>query len=128
MAKSVVSENAPRPVGPYSQAIVTNGFVFCSGQIGIDPAIGKLVPGGSADEARQCLRNLSHVLATAGLSFKDVVRTTVFVTDLSGFKEINEAYGSFLSEPFPARTTVQVAALPLGAKVEIDAIAEMRGH
>ncbi len=123
MVRSIFSEGAPRPVGPYSQALIVDQFVFCSGQIGIDPMTGKLVSGGPVEEARQCLRNLSSVLDSAGCDLKDVVRTTVFVTDLASFKEINEAYGSFLSEPFPARTTVQVAALPLGAKVEIDAIA-----
>src|SRR5271157_2757448 len=118
MARLIVSENAPRPSGPYSQALEAGGFVFCSGQIGIDPKTSKLVLGGPAEEARQCLRNLSSVLASSGSGLKDVVRTTVFVTDLGGFKEINEAYGGFFSEPYPSRTTVQVAALPLGASVE----------
>jgi 2-iminobutanoate/2-iminopropanoate deaminase len=123
MVKSIFSEGAPRPVGPYSQAVCVDQFVFCSGQIGIDPKTGKLVAGGPVEEARQCMRNLSSVLDSAACDLKNVIRTTIFVTDLASFKEINEAYGSFLSEPFPARTTVQIAALPLGAKVEIDAIA-----
>ncbi len=127
MANSIFSENAPRPVGPYSQAIIAGDMIFCSGQIGIDPRTGKLVQGGAAEEARQCMRNLSQVLGSAGCGLNDVVRTTVFLTDLGGFKEINEAYASLLSEPFPARTTVQITALPLGAKVEIDAIAVKPG-
>jgi len=123
MAKSVLSEKAPKPVGPYSQAIRARSLVFCSGQLGIDPKSGKLVDGGAVEEAKQCMRNLSQVLEVAGCGLEDLVKTTVYVTDLGGFKEINEAYGTFLTEPFPARSTVEVVALPLGAKVEIEATA-----
>jgi len=116
--------NAPDPVGPYSQAVRSGPFLFASGQIPLDPASGRIVEGEIEDQTRRVLENLSAVLVAGGASLGDVVRTTVYVTDLSLFPRINAVYAEFFpAEPAPARATVQVAALPLGAQVEIDAIA-----
>ncbi|MCX6653120.1 MAG: RidA family protein [Methanomassiliicoccales archaeon] len=127
MHKIIFTEHAPRPVGPYSQAVVMGNMLFCSGQIGLDPATGKLVPGNVAEETDQCLRNLSKVLEAGGSALSKVIKTTVFVTDLAHFKEVNEAYASFFPESPPARSAVQVSALPLSARVEIEAIAFLSG-
>ncbi len=116
--------DAPKPVGPYSQAIISNKFVFCSGQIGIDPKTGKLVEGGLEAETRQCLLNLEHVLASIGLTTRSVVKTTIFVTDLADLKLVNDIYAyNFVKDP-PARSIAEVDQLPLKAKIMIDAIAE----
>lgn len=123
MGRTVFTELAPRPVGPYSQAIVAGGFVHCSGQLGIDPSTGQLVGATSKEQSRQCLENLKVVLEAAGSSLAAVVKTTIFVTDLDDFKEVNEIYASFFGTEPPARSTVGVARLPLGAKVEIEAVA-----
>lgn len=118
------SDDAPDPVGPYSQAVRAGPWIFASGQIPLDPATGRLVDGEIEDQTRRVLENLSAVLVAGGASLGDVVRATVYVTDLSLFPRINAVYGEFFTnEPAPARATVQVAALPLGAQVEIDAIA-----
>jgi len=110
-------------VGPYSQAAVTGRTVYCSGQIAIDPATGMLVEGGAGEQARICLQNIEAVLAASGCGMRDVIKTAIFVTDMTEFKAVNEAYAaSFPADP-PARTTVAVAALPMGAKVEIEAVA-----
>ena len=115
---------APAPVGPYSQAIRAGDWLFASGQIPLDPATGKLVTGEIEDEARRVLLNLAAVLAAAGSGFDRVVKTTVYLTDLSLFPRVNAIYAEFFSAaPAPARVTVGVASLPLGARVEIDAIA-----
>jgi len=120
----VHSENAPAPVGPYSQAIAHAGLVFASGQIPLDPRTGKLVPGEIEAQTEQVIANLAAVLAAAGSSLARVVKTTVYVTDLALFARINAVYGRhFTGRVPPARATVQVAALPLGAAIEIDAIA-----
>lgn len=111
------------PVGPFSQAIATDGFLFLSGQVGQEPATGKLVEGGVAAEAEQIFFNLSRVLAAAGKSLVDVVRVGIFLTDINDFAAVNEVYARHFSQPYPARTTVAVAALPLGAHVEIDLVA-----
>lgn len=121
--RRVHSDQAPKAIGPYSQAVVAGDLVFCSGQIGLDPATGALVSGGTAAETEQVMRNLQAVLAAAGLDFAHVVRTTIYLVDLGDFAAVNDIYGRFLSEPYPARATVGVAALPRGARVEIDAIA-----
>jgi len=121
--KRVESGEAPRALGPYSQAVESRGLVFCAGQVGLDPASGKLVPGGIAAEAARALDNLAAVLAAAGLRLGDVVKTTVFLVDLGEFAILNEVYGRYFAAPHPARSTVQVAALPAGARVEIEAIA-----
>jgi 2-iminobutanoate/2-iminopropanoate deaminase len=110
-------------VGPYSHAIDADGFVYCSGQTPLDPATGRLVDGDVCAQTHQCLDNLFAVLDAAGLSHDDVVKANVFLTDMGTFAAMNEAYGSRFAEPFPARTTIGVAALPLGAAVEIELIA-----
>jgi 2-iminobutanoate/2-iminopropanoate deaminase len=120
----VFASGAPTPVGPYSQAIVANGFVFASGQVPIDPASGKLVPGEIETQTERVLENLARVLEAAGSSLDHVVRASVYLVDLATFPRMNAVYARYFSgDPKPARTTVQVAALPLGAQVEIDAIA-----
>ena len=121
--QAIASTNAPGALGPYSQAIDTGGLVFCAGQVGLDPVTGKLVPGGLAAEAARACENLAGVLAAAGLGLADVVKTTVYVVDLAEFGVVNEAYGRYFAAPHPARATVQVVALPAGARVEIEAIA-----
>jgi len=123
MRKAVFSDQAPTPVGPYSQAIMADDVLFVSGQLGIDPANGKLAGGGVRAEAIRCLENVKAILVSAGLEMKDIVKVTIFVTDISRFKEVNEAYATFFRDLAPARSTVGVVALPLGAKVEIEAIA-----
>jgi 2-iminobutanoate/2-iminopropanoate deaminase len=119
----VRTDAAPAPVGPYSQAVVAGDLVFCAGQIGLDPAMGTLVEGGFAAQLDRVLANLTAVLAAEGLGLGDVVKTTVFVTDLRDGPALNAAYGRAFPSPYPARSTVQVAALPAGAVVEIEAIA-----
>jgi 2-iminobutanoate/2-iminopropanoate deaminase len=121
--RAIATDAAPRAIGPYSQAIRAGGLVFCSGQIGLDPETGTLVPGGVADETRRVLENLRAVLAAAGVDCGAVVRTTVYLVNLSDFPIVNQVYAEFFPAPSPARSTVQVAALPREARVEIDAIA-----
>ncbi|MBP7096554.1 MAG: RidA family protein [Spirochaetia bacterium] len=124
MDKTVVaSERAPKAIGPYSQAIKAGGFVFCSGQLGLDPASGDLVPGGVKAQAEQALRNLKAVLAAAGSSPEKVVKTTIFLADMADFATVNEVYGLAFSQPHPARSTIAVAGLPKAGLVEIEAIA-----
>ena len=124
MALTAISTaRAPAAIGPYSQAVEHGDFVFLSGQIGVDPASGTLVAGGTAAEAEQVFKNLEAVLAAAGLTFANVVRTTVYLLDLADFATVNDIYARHAREPYPARATVGVAALPKGARVEIDAIA-----
>ena len=123
----VFSPNAPAPIGPYNQAIRAGAFVFCSGQIPIDPATGSLVGGDVSAQATQVLANLREVLAAAGASLGDVVKTTIFLTDMADFAAVNTVYGQHFSGVAPARSTVAVAALPLGARVEIEAVALLPG-
>ncbi len=123
MKEIISTENAPGAIGPYSQAIKANGMVFCSGQIPIDPATGNFVSDVVAEQTEQVLKNLSEVLAAAGASLNDVVKTTVFLADMNDFAEMNEVYGRFFNENKPARATVQAARLPRDAKVEIECIA-----
>jgi 2-iminobutanoate/2-iminopropanoate deaminase len=122
-ATALLTSHAPAPVGPYSQAIRVDGFVFCSGQVGLDPATGTLVDGGVVEQTRQVLNNLTAVLASADLTLSDVVKTTIFLVDINDFAAVNGVYGERMGAPPPARSTVAVAALPLGARVEIEAIA-----
>jgi 2-iminobutanoate/2-iminopropanoate deaminase len=124
--RAIESPSAPRPVGPYSQAVSSGELVFCAGQIGLDPASGKLVPGGTVAELQQALFNLAAVLAAAGLGMEDVVKTTLFLVDLADGPAVNAAYGEAFRAPYPARSTVQVSALPAGARIEIEAIAARR--
>ena len=124
MKREVIStDKAPAAVGPYSQAVRVDDFVFAAGQLAIDPAVGKLIEGDVATQTRQVLTNLSAVLEAAGSSLDRVVKTTVFLKDMGQFKAMNAVYGEFLHSDPPARSTVEVAALPLGALVEIEAIA-----
>jgi len=123
--KRVHTDGAPAAIGPYSQAIVSGGFVFTAGQIGLDPGTGEFVEGGVAEQAERALQNLSAVLEAAGTTMKDVVKTTVFLADMGDFVTVNEVYAGYFSEPFPARSAVQAANLPKGALVEIDAVARL---
>ena len=120
--ETVHAEGAPPAAGPYSHAVISNGLIFLSGQTPIDPATGQLVEGSIGDQTRRCLDNLAVVAAAAGCSLADAVRVGIYVTDISTFKDVNEAYGTYFPSDPPARTTIGVAALPLGAQVEIDAI------
>ena len=119
----VATERAPRAIGPYSQAVAAGGFVFASGQIPLDPATGDVVGGSVAEQTERSIENLKAVLEAAGSSLAGVVKTTVFLTDLASFKEMNEVYGRYFAANAPARATVEVAALPRGVQVEIEAIA-----
>jgi 2-iminobutanoate/2-iminopropanoate deaminase len=121
--KKISTDKAPSAIGPYSQAVVTNGFIFTAGQIPLDAAAGKIVEGGIVEQTDQVMRNLDEVLRAAGATWNDVVKTTVYLHDLSHFPTVNEVYGKWLGAARPARSTVQVTALPRGAMVEIDAIA-----
>lgn len=121
--KVISTDKAPAAVGPYSQGIRAGDFVFTAGQLGLDPATGKLVEGGVIAQARQALSNLQAVLQTAGSSLDRAVKITVFLTDINDFKAVNDVYGQFFTSEPPARSAVQVAALPLGGLVEIEAIA-----
>jgi 2-iminobutanoate/2-iminopropanoate deaminase len=118
-ASPLFTPSAPRPIGPYSQAVAAGGFVFTSGQIALDPGTNRLVDGGLEEETRQVLENLRQVLAAGGASFADVVSTVIYLTDLAAFKTVNALYEKTLGDNRPARTTVQAAALPLGARIEI---------
>lgn len=118
----VQTDAAPAAIGPYSQAVRARGFIFTSGQVGAEPSDGTLVEG-VADQAERALRNLAAVLAEAGSNFERVVKTTIFLTDMGDFQTVNEVYARHLSPPFPARSTIAVAALPKGALVEIEMIA-----
>lgn len=120
--EEVSALEAPAAIGPYSHAIAIDGFLFCSGQLGLDAETGQLVDG-VENQAERALMNLVAVLKAAGMSMADVVKTTIFLADLAHFSTVNEVYSRFVVEPAPARSTVQVAALPRGALVEIEAIA-----
>jgi 2-iminobutanoate/2-iminopropanoate deaminase len=121
--KPIATDHAPAAIGPYSQAVEHGGAVYCSGQIGLDPASGQLVAGGTAAETERALDNLSAVLAAAGLGFEQVVKVTIYLVDLADFATVNQLYARYVRTPPPARATVGVAALPRGARVEIDAVA-----
>ncbi|MEK7881025.1 MAG: RidA family protein [Deltaproteobacteria bacterium] len=122
--KEIKTDMAPAAIGPYSQGVRAGGFVFVSGQIPVHPKTGDIVPGGVKEETRRVLLNIKAVLEKEGLNMADVVKTTVYLTDLSLFKEMNEAYSEFFGHPYPARATIGVMALPKGVSVEIDAIAQ----
>lgn len=125
--RAILTENAPAPIGPYNQAIRAGDFLFCSGQIPLDPATGETVGGTDvALQTRQVMANVGAVLAAAGATFAHVVKTTIFLVDINDFAKVNEMYGaSFVSGPAPARSTVAVAALPRGVRVEIEVIAHI---
>ena len=118
----VTASDAPAAVGPYVHAIRSGGLLFCSGQVGLDPRTGELAGATAGEQAGRCLENLAAVCSAAGANLGDAVRMTVYLTDISTFAEVNEVYGSFFESSPPARVAIGVAALPLGAKVEIDAV------
>ena len=121
--KELSTQKAPAAIGPYSQGIEVNGFVYVSGQLPIDPATGMSCEGGIRAEARQSLTNIKNILAEAGLTMRDVVKVTVLLSDINDFAAVNEVYADFFDAPYPARSAFAVAALPKGANIEIEAIA-----
>jgi 2-iminobutanoate/2-iminopropanoate deaminase len=123
MNQAISSADAPKAIGPYSQAVRAGQLLFVSGQVPLDPATGEMVSGDIAAQTRRVFENLGAVLKAGGRSFADVVRTTVFLADMNDFAAVNQVYGTYFSEPYPARATVQVARLPKDARVEIDVIA-----
>ena len=123
--KAILTDKAPKPIGPYSQAVRYGNLVFTSGQIPIDPANGNLVAGDIVKETEQVFANLAAVLAAAGSGLERAVKTTVFLTDMGLFSRVNEVYARHFKEPFPARSAVQVAALPKGVSIEIEVVAEV---
>lgn len=121
--KAIHTNNAPRALGPYSQAIEANGFIFASGQVPIDPTTNAFVPGGIKEQTHQALTNAQNILKEAGTDLKHVIKTTVFLSDMANFGAMNEVYAEFFIEPFPARSAVAIRELPKGALVEIECIA-----
>ncbi|HEU0110254.1 MAG TPA: RidA family protein [Flavisolibacter sp.] len=121
--KIITTSNAPAPIGPYNQAILVNNTVYISGQVCIDPATGNLKNRDIQEETHQVMQNLKAILSEAGMSFSNVVKTTIFITDMNRFSELNEIYGKYFTDAFPARETVQVSALPKFVNVEISMIA-----
>jgi 2-iminobutanoate/2-iminopropanoate deaminase len=126
MKERIQTSAAPNALGPYSQAIASDGFLFCSGQGPVDPETNTVIEGDVAAQTERTLENLGAVLEAAGLDYSDVVKTTCFLADMDDFKAFNEVYGRFFPEPYPARTTIQAARLPLDIDVEIEAIAKRR--
>jgi 2-iminobutanoate/2-iminopropanoate deaminase len=124
--KIIFAPKAPKPIGPYSQAVEINGFLFVSGQIPLDAQSGQIVSGSLGDQTRKVLENLKAILEAAGTDFSAVVKTTIFLQDLKFFDEINEVYAEYFKETKPARSTVQISGLPKGAGIEIDAIAVLK--
>lgn len=126
MNKTIIStNNAPAAIGPYSQAVMSNGFLFISGQLPIDPLNGKMPDTDIGTKTERILKNAQAIAAEAGLSLKNIVKTTIFLTDLADFQDVNAAYAKYFPENPPARSTVQVAALPLGSNIEIEFILSM---
>ncbi len=121
--EAIHSENAPAAVGPYSQACGVGDLLFCSGQVPIDPGTGDIVTGGIETQTKQVMKNLEQVLLAADLTFSHVVKTTIYLQDMANFSKVNQVYAEFFTAPYPARATVEVAKLPLGADVEIELIA-----
>ena len=123
MTPIINTTNAPAPIGPYSQAVATGGFLFVSGQIPMNPATGEIISSDIKSETKQVMDNIGSILTEAGVSFADIVKTTIFLTDMQNFVQVNEVYGTYFTDQFPARETVQVAALPKNVNVEISVIA-----
>ena len=123
----VSTAGAPKAIGPYSQGVIANGFLFTAGQVALDPDTGELVPGGITEQTTRALENLGAILKQAGSDFSQVVKTTVFLVDMADFTPMNEIYGRAFGQHRPARSTVAVAALPRGARVEIEVIAMVNG-
>ncbi|MGI6231787.1 MAG: RidA family protein [Prevotella sp.] len=124
--KEIKSSMAPAAIGPYSQAVSSGNFVFVSGQLPVNPATGNFAEGGIKELTRQSILNIQAILKEQGLTLADVVKTTVFLADMSDFTEMNEVYGQFFSKPFPARSAVAIKTLPKNARVEIECIAEVK--
>ncbi len=125
MLEAILTENAPAPIGPYNQAIRAGGLLFCSGQIPLDPETGEIVPGGIEAQTRRAMQNIEAVLRAAGASFAQVVKTTIFLIDMNDFGTVNAIYGEYFTATPPARSSVAVAALPRGSRVEIEVIASL---
>jgi len=123
MKKIINTSNAPAPIGPYSQAVIVNGMLFASGQIAIDPSTGNLVMDDIKAETKQVMENIRGVLNAAGMGFSHIIKTSIFLSDMDNFAQVNEVYGSYFSDNFPARETVEVARLPKDVNVEISVIA-----
>ncbi|MBL4674900.1 MAG: RidA family protein [Mucilaginibacter sp.] len=123
MKTIINTDKAPAPIGPYSQAVAANGLLFISGQIPANPATGEIVTTGITDEAKMVMENLKAILTEAGVGFDNIIKSTIFLTDMQTFAQVNEVYGSYFTADFPARETVQVSALPKGVNVEISVIA-----
>jgi len=123
--EKIFTSDAPAPIGPYNQAIRAGDFLFCSGQIPLDVATGALVPGDIAAQTHQVMKNVGAVLAAASATFANVVKTTIFLIDMNDFGAVNDAYGTYFTDVAPARSTVAVAALPRGARVEIEVVAHL---
>jgi len=123
MKNSVLTADAPAAIGPYSQAVRSGNFLFCSGQIPLDPKSGRIVSGNIATQTRRVMDNIGAILRAGGLTFNNIIKTTIFLTNLGDFQTVNETYGSYFKQDPPARSTIQVSALPRGANVEIEVIA-----
>ena len=126
MKRIIQTNEAPQAIGPYSQGVIANGMLYASGQIAIDPKVGDIVAKDIKGQVNQVLENIGALLRAAGLGYEDIVKTTVFLQDIGDFTTFNEIYASYLSEPYPARSAVQVGALPKGALIEIEMIAQMK--
>lgn len=126
MKKIISTAEAPAAIGPYSQAVITNGMLYASGQIPIDPATGNIIDGDISAQTRRVMQNVGAILSAAKLDFSDVVKTTVFLTDLNDFATVNSIYAEYFAEPYPARSCVQVAKLPKGVKIEVEVVAALR--
>ena len=126
MKRIIQTNEAPQAIGPYSQGVIANGMLYASGQIAIDPKVGDLVAKDIKGQVNQVMENIGALLRAAGLGYEDIVKTTVFLQDIGDFTTFNEIYASYLSEPYPARSAVQVGALPKGALIEIEMIAQMK--
>ena len=124
--KIIQTNNAPEAIGPYSQGVISNGFLFTAGQIPLNPNTMQLVEGGIEDQATQVLENLKAILQSENLNFSHVVKTTIYLKDLNDFQAVNTAYSKYFTKPYPARSTLQVAKLPLDARVEIEVIATLQ--
>lgn len=124
--KEIKTKNAPEAVGPYSQGIRVNNMLFTSGQIPIDKKTGKIIDGGIDEQAKQTFNNLEAILEAGGSSFSDVLKTTIYLKDLGDFAKVNEIYAAYFKEPYPARSCIEVSALPKGALIEVDAIAVVK--
>ncbi|TAM85696.1 RidA family protein [bacterium] len=125
LVDTIETTHAPRPIGPYSQAVRVGDLLFCSGQVGLDPSTGKLVSGGAKAETERIMENVRGLLSAAGVDLGHVVKTTIFLANMADYADVNAIYGGYFLGSYPARTTVAVAALPAGASVEIDVIARM---